>query len=241
MKTGQLSIPILLLAGWGLAAPASADWLVTREGARLETQGPWKVKGKLVVFTLADGSLSSLRLDAVDLPASDLATAQAKEVKENPPPPPEPVKRKSIVSLTDADFRKVEPPAPPPGTAPAPGKPEEPAEAASQQAVVVQTWDQVESSEGAGLFITGTVANTVDTLATNIELTVELFNEEKESLGTALAVLSATSIRPGGTAAFRAAFPNVFAFTEARFNVVSRNVIVTPTSDETDAAASPES
>ncbi len=242
MKTGQPSLPLrraaaraagglLLLAAWGLAAaPAAADWLVTREGARVETQGPWRVKGKLVVFTGPDGSLASLRLADVDLPASEQATAQAKEERENPPPPPAPAKRKSIVSLTDADFRKVEPP--PPASAPtSPAAPGDPAAAASRQAVVVRDWEQLASPEGSGLFVTGTVQNTTDVLATNVELTVELFNEEKESLGTALAVLSSNGIPPGGTAAFRAAFPNVFAFTNAHFNVVSRGVIVTPTSE----------
>lgn len=245
MKTGQRSLPLrraaaraagglLLLAACGLAtAPAAADWLVTREGARVETQGPWRVKGKMVVFTGPDGSLASLRLAAVDLPASEQATAQAKEARENPPPPPPPVKRKSIVSLTDADFRKVEPPpsSSAAGAPAAPAAPGDPAAAAPRQAVVVRDWEQLASPEGSGLFVTGTVENTTDVLATNVELTVELFNEEKESLGTAVAVLSSNGIPPGGTAAFRAAFPNVFAFTNARFNVVSRGVIVTPTSE----------
>jgi hypothetical protein len=225
----------LLLAACGLAAaPAAADWLVTREGARVETRGPWQVKGKLVVFTAADGSLASLRLATVDLPASERATAEATVARENPPPPPEPRKRKSIVSWTDADFRKPEPP---PAAAGAPAAvPGEPA-AAARQAVVVRDWGQLASPEGNGLFVTGTVENTTDVLATGVEVTVELFNEEKESLGTAPAVLSSTGIPPGGTAAFRAAFPAVFTFTEARFNVVSQGIIVTPTSEEMAPAA----
>ncbi len=251
MKTGQPFIPIrraaaglLLLASWALAAaPAAADRLVTREGGRVETQGPWQVKGKLVVFTRPDGSLASLRLAAVDLPASEQATAQAKEARENPPPPPAPVKRKSIVSLTDADFRKVEPPPSPstsagaPPAPAAPAAPGEPAAAASRQAVRVRDWDQLASPEGNGLFVTGTLENTADSLATHVELTVELFNEEKESLGTAPAVLSSTGIPPGGTAAFRAPFPNLFTFADARFNIVSRGVIVTPTSEAMAPAA----
>ena len=57
--------------------PAKADWLITREGARVETQGAWKVKGKLVVFETADGKLSSLRVADVDLDASRRATEEA--------------------------------------------------------------------------------------------------------------------------------------------------------------------
>ena len=66
------------------AAPVAADWLVTQEGDRIETDGPWKVDGRRVVFTLPNGSLSMMRLSEVDLPASEAATADALR-------PPEPV------------------------------------------------------------------------------------------------------------------------------------------------------
>ncbi len=61
-----------------LLAPAvAADWLVTQEGARVETKGPWKVKGRTVVFTSSKGRLSSMRLAEVDLDASAAATEEA--------------------------------------------------------------------------------------------------------------------------------------------------------------------
>lgn len=61
-----------------LLAPAvAADWLVTQEGARVETKGPWKVKGRIVVFTSSKGRLSSMRLAEVDLAASAAATEEA--------------------------------------------------------------------------------------------------------------------------------------------------------------------
>jgi len=69
------------------AMSARADWLVTREGGRVETKGPWQVKGKLVVFTrAADSGLASLRASEVDLEASAKATADAKVQAEAPPP-----------------------------------------------------------------------------------------------------------------------------------------------------------
>ena len=58
----------------GEAAFFVADWLVTRDGTRIETEGLWSMQGKLVVFELPDGTLSSLRLSLV---ASDRATAEA--------------------------------------------------------------------------------------------------------------------------------------------------------------------
>ena len=39
------------LAAAMLAAPAQADWLVMTDGTRVETDGPWTERGKLVVFT----------------------------------------------------------------------------------------------------------------------------------------------------------------------------------------------
>lgn len=99
----------LLLAA--VALPAGADWLVLRTGERAETKGPWKVKGKLVVFTSPKGTLASLRLADVDLAASERATADAKAQAEKPPePPPPPPRRESVRTLTDADFASKTPP-----------------------------------------------------------------------------------------------------------------------------------
>ena len=66
------------------ALPASGDWLVSRDGERIETRGPWTVKRSSVVFTAANGALSSLRLADVDLEASEKATAEA--AAETPAP-----------------------------------------------------------------------------------------------------------------------------------------------------------
>ncbi len=84
-----------------LAGPLSADWLVMRDGARLETQGAWKIKGAQVIFTLPSGTLSSLRLKEVDLDASALATVAA---TKPPPPEPETVKPQAAFVLTNEDL-----------------------------------------------------------------------------------------------------------------------------------------
>ena len=68
-----------------IAGPAAADWLVTREGASVETRGAWRQEGRLMVFTLADGTLASLRLDEVDLEASRQATEGASQPAAAPP------------------------------------------------------------------------------------------------------------------------------------------------------------
>lgn len=75
MKIGwALILGVLLVAG-----DVGADILVTREGDRIETDGPWKVNGRQVVFTAANGRLSSMRLSQVDLEASEEATALASQ------------------------------------------------------------------------------------------------------------------------------------------------------------------
>ncbi|KAB2962235.1 MAG: hypothetical protein F9K16_09660, partial [Thermoanaerobaculia bacterium] len=62
------------------AGPAAADWLVMKDGSRLETRGAWKVDGRRVVFNLPNGTLSAIRADEIDLDASAAATARAVEV-----------------------------------------------------------------------------------------------------------------------------------------------------------------
>ncbi len=96
-------VAVLALAG-GVAAGAAE--LVTRDGQVIETQGPWEVRGKLLVFKLTDGTLASLRLDEADLPASE-ARAREKERRERQlreaPMRPAPEPRQAIVVLTDKD------------------------------------------------------------------------------------------------------------------------------------------
>lgn len=95
-----------------LPSLASADWLVTQDA---ETRGSWEVRGKLVVFTDALGALRSLRLAEVDPEASDAATREAEELKEQPPAPvpkKEPARRQATFVLTDADVGHVTDPGP---------------------------------------------------------------------------------------------------------------------------------
>jgi hypothetical protein len=95
----RLSLPLLALL---LATPASADWLILRNGTRIETLGPWTEKGRQVVYTtVAERRLVSLRGSDVDLPASRQASAsqpsaarrlyqdlgEAPDANNLPPPP----------------------------------------------------------------------------------------------------------------------------------------------------------
>lgn len=102
----QTALTALILGALSLAPWAQADWLITHDGQRIETQGPWDVQGRMVVFTSDRGTLSSIRLDEVDLDASRAATEQASRPAPAPieeaPAPAAP----SVLSLTNRDVAR---------------------------------------------------------------------------------------------------------------------------------------
>jgi len=85
-------------------AAAGADWLVLRDGARLETRGPAKVEGRRVLFTDATGTLMALPAADVDFDA----TAAANRPAPLPPEPRPAAKPVPVVRLTDADVSHVD-------------------------------------------------------------------------------------------------------------------------------------
>jgi len=219
MKRRSLSSPrgaALVLLGIlaAAASPAAGDWLLTRAGGRVETKGPWQVKGKLVVFTLADGSLSSLRLADVDLEASGKATGDAK-VQAGKPAAPEAAKKKLAV-LTDENFRRSSSAGsaavPPTGeTQPSPS-----VQPDKSGPVTISAWKRVNLPGGDGIAIEGTLHNTTDHVILNASAEVQLYDDAGERVHSAAAVLSSQSIQPRATVDFRAVFPGVFTFGEMR-------------------------
>ncbi len=69
-----LLAPVALLA-LAFAPAAAADWLVTVEGALIETDGPWTLEGDLLRYTDLDGVEQVLPIDEVDLEGSEETTA----------------------------------------------------------------------------------------------------------------------------------------------------------------------
>jgi hypothetical protein len=213
----------LLVLGTAMV-PAHADWLVTRDGGRVETKGTWQVKGKLLVFTRAvDGALASLRVAEVDLDASTKATAEAKVKAEAPPPVETPQKKLAV--LTDKDFRKPTPPAAD-GEAPKDGTP------AHSGRLAVSGWKKLDRPDGDGIAVEGTVQNTTGDVIINASVEVQIFNEAGERVGTAPGILTATSIQGNGAVRFRANFPGVFTFTEAKFETNGLPLNVAPKPEE---------
>lgn len=213
-----------VLAGTG---QVRADWLVTSEGARVETRGPWEVRGKLVVFTAPDGTLASVRLSTVDLEASRRVTEEAQRPK--PAQAAAPARRKSVTSITDKDFPRAPRAAAPAegGTAAASATPA-PAAAASAatpaRGVVVETWQQQERAQGDGLEIMGVLRNQSPDIATELGLTISTLDETGATTGTAEALLTSTTLAPQGIMNFRAFLPGVFTFSSANFDVRSKGL-----------------
>ncbi len=84
-----------------------ADWLITKDGERIETRGLWKVRGETVVFTNARDVLCSLRVKEVDLKASESATKAALHASESVTTIEQSERQVAKVVITEADVRHV--------------------------------------------------------------------------------------------------------------------------------------
>lgn len=206
-----------LLWAWTLAgvSPAAADWLVLNDGTRVETAGPWEIKGKLVVFTAPGGSLSSLRLSEVDLEASQRATEEARAPKKAPEPEAPPEKRPILV-LTDADVAHVGPRRMETGE-----EGEEQEAAATGEPVVVSAWELAERPLEEPVAIVGTVTNRSQDTATGITLKVYLYDEGGSLMASGDGILERTALPPGASTNFRVVFPGIYRLGAVKFEIRS--------------------
>jgi hypothetical protein len=217
------------LAAAALAAPivpAAADWLVTREGARVETRGAWQVKGKLVVFHTPAGDLSSLRLSEVDLEASRRATQELELARrEAAAARREPERKAPVFVLTDDKVRHAKP-----GAAPAaPGKP--------APSLTVVSWDRAADPGDGHAVITGTVKNASAFEVSDVTVSIQLLGADGKPLVSGLATLTSTTLPPGQQSGFRAEFPSVTTYTSVKLDPSG---VASPPSSEPQPAAKPE-
>ncbi len=208
-RRGALLVLAALLTAL-IPGAARADWLITREGARVETKGAWKVKGKLVVFQTLDGNLSSLRVAEVDLDASRRATEEAVAADAQAAAEPEksPERRKSVRVITDKDVQSA-----------APAEQAE-GEAAPESPVTVEAWNQ--ASDQKTLLISGTLKNGSTSLQADVKVKVLLLDEKGGLIATSQAALLKDALPPGQRTEFRAEFPGIAAFAKAKFETASR-------------------
>ncbi|HEX6204037.1 MAG TPA: hypothetical protein VF100_13625 [Thermoanaerobaculia bacterium] len=201
------------------ALPAAADWLVLRDGTRVETRGAWTEKGRrLVVFTDKDGRLASLRADIVDLGASRLATAEAaraadeEEAATTAPAPAEP--SRAVRRITNADIPAGSSPVAGGGGRAAAGEAPRGGEAVGEPAAPgdLQVRDAAQEMDpiDGHLIVRGRLANTAQRTAAAVEVVVHAFGPEGVELGSLPADLGVEALIPGASTPFEAHFHDVF-------------------------------
>lgn len=205
-----------------LVLPAAADWLVTADGGRVETSGPWEVKGRLVVFTTADGTLSSMRADQVDLAASERATRLAEEAAAAPAEAeepatevaPEPARRR--ITTSDVGRAAYQPPleVSEDGEEAADGEVAATPDVATQ--LVVLSSQEEETLDGH-VRISGSLSNNGETTVVAAGLTLFLQDVDGEVAARGDAVLSSSALAPGRVVSFTADFPDIFAYSSVAF------------------------
>ena len=220
----KLALALALLALPAL--PAGADWLVTREGARVETKGAWTVKGKLVVFHTAAGKLSSLRVAEVDLDASRRATEEAVAAQAQAAAESEkvPQRKKSVRVITDKDFQRAGQPETE-GTAETDGQAAPAAGPASGPGLVVEGWNQERDPAEDHVVITGTLQNASSAASADTKLKILIFDETGTLIASSQAALVRSALPPGETTEFKADFPGYFSFATIKFEPQGRPLV----------------
>lgn len=206
------------------AGAAHADWLVTRDGARIETKGSWRVDGRRVLFTMPNGTLSTMRTDEIDLDQSALATTKAKE------PPVAPTE--TVQERKEPVFRLTEKDIPPVGALyDEAGDDASGADAAAKDgkssgaevsALEVISWEKTDDASGEGLEVFGTLKNGSPNIITTPTLLVAIYDGDGGLLATSGGEVNAPQIEPGKTANFRVAFPGVPDFATVKFEAQGR-------------------
>lgn len=221
-RAATVAVAVALAALAATAAPATADWLVLADGGRIETRGPWEVRGGLVVFTLPNGTLSSLRGTEVDLDASRAATDVARRPASAPAQAA--AKPKARLVLTEADLPPVTRLEAEAAGTPGEGGDEQPAAVGGASAtgqdsrLQVVDWNATTPDDFDGTVVTGRVRNIGDQLLTQVMLEVSVFNSSGVLIGRSAADVASGPLAPDRLATFEVRFQNLFEVAAARFN-----------------------
>lgn len=239
---GAFLLSLLAASLLSFGSAASADWLVTNDGATLETAGAWEVRGKMVIFTSPSGVLSSLPLSEVNLEASEVYTVEKTRVAAGAPEAEAQVRPRAVMVLTDADVRHVDPDTPT----------DEAAEELTTSApaalsgeagsnLVVTEWKENFNIDENSVEVTGSLRNSGRNPATSISLNVLLYSDSGALLGKREARLVEPALNPGQSTGFVASFPSGLTFADAKFDIQSRGFQTreTPTEGE-DQESEPE-
>jgi hypothetical protein len=199
---------VALLPLLAAASPAAADWLQLHDGSRVQTRGPWEVRGPRVVFTLPNGTLASVPASQVDLEASARATREALAPKPQPTPTP---RRPAVLTLTDADLaassrgpalaRDAAPGAS--TTATGTGVAPDPAAApGGGDELEVVNWSSRYDAATNTTSLTGTIRNPGDDIRFGIRIEIAAFDRDGGLVAKSTVAPLRPGLQPGGTSAF---------------------------------------
>jgi len=209
------SLATLLALAFGGAA--AADQLVTRDGQIIETRGGWEALGRLLVFELADGSLASLRLEDVDLEASERRTRKAAQrataVQEESPP--ETVQ--ATVVITDRDVAHPRNLGALPATQEDGGGPV----AGSGAGVQVVQWSEEPEGE-TGLAVRGVIQNLGSGFATGLSGNALFYDESGYLVAARDLQFEDSPLGPAARRDFSVSLPDTLIYAEIKFLVVGR-------------------
>lgn len=221
---------IILAIGIGslvfLASGADAEWLITNDGSKVEIKGPWKIEGKLVTFSLPNGTLGSLPASAVDLEASEALLAEEAAAEQKPVE--EPARPKAVMVITDADVghpNLARSPETEEGEAPAAANAQEPA-------LRVTGWREDVDLSRPAVQISGTLQNPTENPATSVAVDVLLLDEQGGLLERSAARLERSFLNPGASVRFDALFEETLSYDRVDFDIRSRGFMSNPPAEE---------
>jgi hypothetical protein len=220
MRQRACAVSRVFFAALALAAgSATADWLVMTDGAAVETQGPWQVRGRAVVFSDVKGQLVSLQLAQVDLEASAERTAGEAAKAATPPPVAVPAVKAPVLVLTDKDVSHTTD-AGTPQFSDAAGVAADAAPARPREAdLAVVSWQRVTLDEGSGSEVYGSLRNNGTSPVTNLTVVVNVVDAEGKMIASADGAVADPTLGAGRSTNFRARFPGIGSFDRARFRV----------------------
>ena len=202
-------------------APAlEADWLITQNGERIETKGPFKVEGRRVLYTRPNDTLAAVRLSEIDLEATE---RYAEELR-NPRPKAKKKTRSnqdSKLVLDGSNVSRFKAPRVRPGEA----------AADAQTGVVVSSWKEVNDA-GYELEVRGTVVNNTAAYASNVEIRATAYDESGKALETLTARPQKRLLGQGESTTFYVKFPGIFMTNDMTFEVKHQGVVIREPADD---------
>ena len=199
------------------AAAVHADWLVMNDGTKVETRGPWRVEGALVLFEIDSARLASVRAADVDLEASrelTEAASRAAEVQASEAATEE--RPKAVFVLTDADVRHA-------GEVPATDEPaaadmaDEPAPPAAE--VRVASWNVSDLPGNDGIRIVGTARNLSTAVASDLSINVLVYDSTGDLVHSGPAALGSRALGPNQSTSLASDLHGLFAYDRVEFDV----------------------